>query len=569
MRSRHGARVLVLGLTFGLMSLDAFATIPPKQGVKWPKAYQDRKESAPAATPAFTYKRALLSVAKRAQQNRARLMRGEMTPAAAAAAPGGTSVSGTRRIPVLMSRFSNTAAAPYPESELQKELFDGPWPTGTMTEFYKEISYGTFTVTGTVSPWQSLPRTDTFYEGGPNCNGICGTSKVGDFLQDTLDANDAAVDFGQYDNDGPDGAPNSGDDDGFVDFVAFVHAEPGGECGNSNIWSHRWSYSGWKSSAYTTADNKTGGGKIKVDDYVIMPALACTGGTMIQIGVFAHEFGHAFGLPDLYDTDPDNGDSEGIGNWCLMAGGSWGGDGQSPERPVHMSAWSKEFLGWVSPTSVTTDLNPANLKSVEDNPAVLKVPISATQWYLVENREQKLFDGKLPTAGLLIWKINQTVINSGLANNTVNADENNKGVDLEEADGLAHLDAGANRGDAGDGFPGSAVKRDFHNTSNPKSVGTNAVCAISDPADTMTAVVRVSAGDCVNVPTPVPTATATPAPTATPTSGGGGTGCSGAVVLPGGGGGGSDGAGFGLVWLLVPIALAGVLLGRRQRMPLA
>jgi M6 family metalloprotease-like protein len=563
MKSR--TRVVSLVALFALAAGGAaYATIPPKQGVKWPKSYEDRRAMAPAARPAFTYRRALLSVTRRIQQNRQRLLRGELTPEAASAAPGGTSVSGTRRIPVLMSRFSNTAAAPYPEGNLQKELFDGPWPTGTMTEFYKEMSYGAFTVTGTVSPWQALPQADTVYEGGANCNGICGSSKVGDFLKDTLDANDTGVDFGLYDNDGPDGVPNSGDDDGFVDFVAFVHAEAGGECGNSNIWSHRWSYSGWTNGAYTTADNKTGGGKIKVDDYVIMPALACDNTTMIQIGVFAHEFGHAFGLPDLYDTDPDNGDSEGIGNWCLMAGGSWGGDGQSPDRPVHMSAWSKEFLGWVSPTTVTSELNPASLKSVEDNASVLKVPVSATQWYLIENREKKLFDGKLPAGGLLVWKIDQAVINGGLANNTVNADETRKGVDLEEADGLAHLDAGANRGDAGDPFPGSAVKREFHNTSNPRSAGTNALCAVSDPSDTMTVVVRVADGTCANLPPPTPTPT--PSPTATPTPGGGGGGggsCSGTPVLPGGEGGGGRAA--GALSLLTPLVLAGLLLLRRAR----
>lgn len=560
MQSHLGTRVLTLVFLFAVAGSEAFATIPPKQGVKWPRSFQDRRATAPASAPAFTYKRALLGVTRRIQRNRERMLRGEMTPAAAAAAPGGTSVTGTRKIPVLMSRFSNTAAAPYPEANLQKELFDGPWPTGTMTDFYQEISYGTFTVTGTVSPWKSLPQADTHYEGGANCNGICGASKVGEFLKDTLDANDAATDFGQYDNDGPDGVPNSGDDDGFVDFVAFVHAESGGECGNSNIWSHRWSYSGWTNASYTTADNKAGGGKIKVDDYVIMPALACDGSTMIQIGVFAHEFGHAFGLPDLYDTDPDDGDSEGIGNWCLMAGGSWGGDGASPDQPVHMSAWSKEFLGWVSPNTVTADQSPASLTSVEDNAAVLKVPISATQWYLVENRQKKLFDGKLPAAGLLVWKINQTVVTSGLANNTVNADENNKGVDLEEADGLAHLDSGANRGDAGDAFPGSAGKREFHNTTNPLSVGTNALCAIGDPGDIMSAVVRVSSGTCAGVTSPTPS----PGPTPTPTPGGGGGGsCSGAVVLPGSGGG--PGGGFGLLWLLAPLGLAAVLLGRGAR----
>ena len=55
-----------------------------------------------------------------------------------------------------------------------------------------------------------------------------------------------------------------------------------------------------------------------------------------KIGVCAHELGHLlFGFPDLYDTDDT---SEGIGNWCLMAGGSWNGGG---DVPAHPSAWCK------------------------------------------------------------------------------------------------------------------------------------------------------------------------------------------------------------------------------------
>ena len=41
------------------------------------------------------------------------------------------------------------------------------------------------------------------------------------------------------------------------------------------------------------------------------------------MGLYAHEFGHILGLPDLYDRDDTNGDSEGIGEWCLMASGNW------------------------------------------------------------------------------------------------------------------------------------------------------------------------------------------------------------------------------------------------------
>ncbi len=484
--------LVVAGLVLATGAPGAQATIAPRRGVKYPKAFREQRLRVPTA---FTYTRALKPLVRRVQANRMRLAAGLMTAEAAMAA-GGTAVTGSRSIPVLLARFASTSADPYPNGDLQKELFDGPWPTGTMTDYYKEISYGRFTVTGTVEPWRGLPRNDTHYEGGAGCNGVCGSSKVGEFLKDTLDASDSAVDFSGFDNDGPDGVPNSGDDDGYVDFVAFVHPESGGECGNSNIWSHRWSYSGWTAGDYTTNDARSGGGFIKVNDYVIMPALACDGGTMIQIGVFAHEFGHAFGLPDLYDTDDSNGDSEGIGNWGLMAAGSWGGDGDSPERPSHMSAWSKEFLGWVNPTPVTSDQMPASLSSVEDNAAVLKIPISATQYYLIENRQQKLFDQNLPTGGLAIWHVNDTAVSAGLTNNTVNADETNKGVGLEEADGRTDLDDAVNRGDAGDLFPGFGGTTTFDSSTTPKSAGQIAVCAIGASGDPMTANVLTSTAVC-------------------------------------------------------------------------
>ena len=165
-----------------------------------------------------------------------------------------------------------------------------------------------------------------------------------------LNGVDGGTDFGQYDNDGPDGVPNSGDDDGFVDFIAIVHPEGGGECGNSNLWSHRWVVTGWPEFAapWTSNDPRTGGGFIQVLDYTIQPAKGSVtgcGNGIIEIGVYAHEFGHAFGLPDLYDT---NGGGQGIGEHGLMGSGNW----QNPPNPAHMSPWSKNELGWINPQAV-------------------------------------------------------------------------------------------------------------------------------------------------------------------------------------------------------------------------
>ncbi|RMG63697.1 MAG: hypothetical protein D6722_17425, partial [Bacteroidetes bacterium] len=87
--------------------------------------------------------------------------------------------------------------------------------------------------------------------------------------------------------------------------IAIVHPEIGAECqlitpsARNNIWAHRKSLSSWPEGEFTTDDRSAGGGFIKIDDYVIQPALSCSG-DMIEIGIFCHEFGHAFGLPDLY-----------------------------------------------------------------------------------------------------------------------------------------------------------------------------------------------------------------------------------------------------------------------------
>src|SRR4051794_16210008 len=169
-----------------------------------------------------------------------------------------------------------------------------------------------------------------------------------------------------------------------------------------------------------------------------MPALDCDGSSMIEIGVFAHEFGHAFGLPDLYDTARTP-RAQGVGNWDLMSAGSWGGDDRTPQKLAHMSAWSKEFLGWVSPSEVSADRTRVKLRNVEQFPEVLRVSVSPDFYYLVEFRNKVSFDSSLTGPGVLVWQINDAVVRIGLVNNSVNADQNNQGVYLLQADGKGEL----------------------------------------------------------------------------------------------------------------------------------
>lgn len=154
--------------------------------------------------------------------------------------------------------------------------------------------------------------------------------------------------------------------------------------------------------------------------------------------VLAHEFGHQLGLPDLYDTD---GSSKGLGPFSLMGEGSNNyGRGDRPGQVIApMDPWSRIQLKGIDAEFVTTsgeyELHSADtgkynvLRINTDNPG---------EYFLVENRQLKDRDAPLKrnvrqTGGILIYHIDENIINENYFDNLVNANENKKGVDIEEA----------------------------------------------------------------------------------------------------------------------------------------
>lgn len=294
----------------------------------------------------------------------------------------GMAIEGTMNVPVLLGYFSNqtTPGTPISQAQLQNQFFDGN-PTGTVSQYYTEVSYGQFTIDGAVAPWRQVSQLNSFYAGPSGEQGLVpGSSHTGDFIKELLDANDATIDFGLYDSDGPDGLPNSGDDDGFVDVLCVMHSFRGGECPiAANIASHAWIYSAWPVSGglpYTTNDARSGGGFIQVDDYNITPALSCNATNQAnEVGTLCHELGHGLGLPDLYDRNlltgiPDG--NRGIGDWGIMGTGNW----NTPDKPAHLDPWCKKELGWLVPTLVGWQSTVANIPNVEDNATAFMLPFT-------------------------------------------------------------------------------------------------------------------------------------------------------------------------------------------------
>ncbi len=383
------------------------------------------------------------------------------------------------KLPVILSDF-NDISGQISASTFQDHLFDNN-PTGTMPEYYDEISYGQFALSGTVYGWVGTGQDLSYYAGSDNGNGGTFPQNVKGFVYASVEAADASVDYAQYDNDGPDGVPNSGDDDGYVDAVAVVYAGAGADVwpGNDSFWPHMSSLG---SNEYTTNDVSANGGNIKISTYFVCPEEAGSGtgnGSIRDIGVYTHEFGHVLGLPDLYDrTDasegPDYDDSEGIGEWGLMASGSWGGDGSHPEKPAHMSGWSKYQLGWVTPTVITSAQTDVQILRAETNQSLFLMwedGYEFDRYWLIENRQKTGFDQYLNGSGLLIFHVDESRRwgKARWSSGPVNNDETHKMVDLEEADGNADLDNSVNRGDAGDPFPGTSNNTVFDNNSTPNS----------------------------------------------------------------------------------------------------
>jgi M6 family metalloprotease-like protein len=385
-------------------------------------------------------------------------------------------VEGTFLVPVVLGLYENSGEpAPFTSSTIAESYF-GPGE-GTITDYYDEVSGGRVELLGEVLEWVRAPRPDTAYTVGES--GIPGPPFPGlggggawNFVYELLERL-PPTDWGRYDNDGPDGIPNSGDDDGFVDVLAVIHPTKGAECGGidgpDRIWSHRWALSQPLGVAFTTSTASANGGFIRIDDYTIQPAVACGGGQLSEIGVFTHELGHAFGLPDLYDTD---GGHSGVGSWDLMSAGSWGCDDRSPEQPCHMGAWSKAALGWVDVVQLPadTDQGVVTLAPVEQGGPVYRIDArdGSGEYYLLENRQRIGYDGSLRAAGLLVWQVDAGLVSRTWGSNRVNAGAH-MGVWLRQADGLDDLGLGRGRGDDGDPYPGRTGNTAFHAVSEPSS----------------------------------------------------------------------------------------------------
>jgi hypothetical protein len=198
-----------------------------------------------------------------------------------------------------------------------------------------------------------------------------------------------------------------------------------------------------------------------------------------------HEFGHWLDLPDLYNTQTGG---EGIGDWGVMATGLYGGYDPNAgsfagSSPAHLSAWSKVFMGWLTPSQPATTpdpgamtlspINETGISAATASQRLLKLRASfgnSAQYFLLENRAKNGFDSYLPGEGMLIWSIDSDIAEDPFVLNFNQVNVVPPGVKVLEADGdNALLRADNDYGSDGDPFPGSSLNAEITPSTTPST----------------------------------------------------------------------------------------------------
>ena len=331
--------------------------------------------------------------------------------------------TGTRRALLLFARFKGEPVNPVPP--WAGDIFNPDLP-GSFSHFYDTMSFGKLQVRGEVAPrvYEASQPASAYLE-----NDQTPEEEFGRFSLEILRQADRDLDFAQFDNDGPDGVPDSGDDDGVVDAVFIVmgrvptdfllaEATGVGRLGFAEVF-----FSGDTGKKGKAIQVFPGQGTIQ------------QGRSFAEaVGVVCHEYGHVLGLPDLYNTEfiakeragPEE-DSAGVGAWCLMGWGATGWNGN--DGPNSFCAWSRMKLGWAEVVAVHDEHQDIRLEEVGNQGKVVRVPLTGQEYYLVEYRRRTstYYDRHLPGEGLLIWHVGTRRQENALASQVV--------VDLVCADG--------------------------------------------------------------------------------------------------------------------------------------
>jgi len=350
-----------------------------------------------------------------------------------------------------------------------EKLFNGEgrdddlYPGGSVKDYFKAMSYGDFEMNFVVQDWIMTDFADQDF----TADGSQGrTQELQRAFETTLEWLDGDLfNFRDFDS----------NFDKDIDVTIFLHSGydgtfPGNDCETGATPQQRIASHARTGSDLSDWVSRAG---FRLGAYAVAPAFRRNCDTeIIGIGTIVHELIHTFGIPDLYDMD---GGYEGfalggIDRFGVMAspqGAVDGSDGVNFFWPGHISAWTRQELGWIEPTVIDTD-GTYELRPIENFPDMYKITagFENKEYLLIENRqpiEGDFDENFFSPGGILIYHVDENIWNEfdngGPQGNHPRGGPFQEGwpgngrhypVALLQADGLYELEQGINSGESSD-----------------------------------------------------------------------------------------------------------------------
>lgn len=337
---------------------------------------------------------------------------------------------GSFPIPVIMAQFTNrsflaTTTSDALERVLNEQGYHDGQAVGSVKDYFAAQSDSLFTPSFPIVATVTVDHPYSYYGGDVTYgSNTYHDYKLTELFSDAVaKAVEQGVDFSQYYVDGR------------VPLVAIIYAGPGQATGgdDNTIWPQfrTLTYSGRFGSEYTTA----GGYKFGSTFFGNELYGTSSSTTLMGIGVFVHEFGHALGLPDFYVTDYSYSGDSPFGYWSVMDEGEYNADSYAP---IGYNAYEKSYMGWLD-MKVLSGAMKNELKPGEA--VVVRNPSSSTENFILENRHPDTWYPRSMGSGLLMMRIAYN--NLSWERNTLNNDQAYKRAMVVTADGAKLVGTGS------------------------------------------------------------------------------------------------------------------------------
>lgn len=351
-------------------------------------------------------------------------------------AKGAVQSIGSPVLPVVLVNFADKSFLPEDTPEKMDRFFneegyhDEPMAKGSVRDYFVAQSGGMFSPTFKIVAQVTLPNGYAYY-GKDGSNGSTDPN-TSTFVKEALAEASKTVDFSAYRTEGTTDIP----------MVALIYAGPGQhsafEDGNSDyLWAK------FQQASYSVNDGASTVRSFFIGNEVLQQYGSgpndITGASLDGVGLFAHEFGHALGLPDFYNTQGSS-KFKTMGYWDIMDYGQYYKDDY---LPTAYTAYERSYMGWLKVTELTDSaqfvrLLPVNGTTDEtltgERACVIRNPEQPNEYYLLAYHQPNTWQEKAMGDGMLVLHIdyNQSRWNG----NTVNTDEAHQRYAFMPADGV-------------------------------------------------------------------------------------------------------------------------------------